>query len=457
MKLRMQCPDRLTAYQDVTSRARLISLKDHACHRMGSICFFQKDLLIKRRHLLIVFGIVFLLFSTTGCRKHKTLEPTLGIKSPEETWIRVLLFGNLRECTVASNGGFTVEDALSSNVVRIAEDQPVRISRDEERIVIGQQKFSYDILLRPAESYAIEVNGRGYRGCLHLKLRSDGQGIQVVNHVPLESYLLGVIGAEMPDRWEMEALKAQAVASRTYCLFIKYRFGQNRIWDVRSSQAHQVYHGLDAESSRIKEAVLATSGQVLICRYTNGRDLLFPAYYSSSCGGHTENAEYVFGRSVKPLSGVSCPYCKKTAKRSDYSWPEVHYTMQEINEKLMQRYSGLAPLEEIRDFECTRKGFLDRITRIQLIGRNGKTDTLRGEDFRLALDPSGRKLKSAIFGIRKKGDTFIFHKGRGFGHGVGLCQCGAEEMARQENGYRTILSHYFPDSKLVRIEGRAEP
>jgi stage II sporulation protein D len=86
-----------------------------------------------------------------------------------------------------------------------------------------------------------------------------------------------------------------------------------------------------------------------------------------------------------------------------------------------------------------------------LEGENGETDTLRAEDFRLALDPSGMKLKSAAFRIEERGDSWVFSEGRGFGHGVGLCQCGAEAMARRGPDAEAILMHYYPGSQIQEL------
>src|SRR4030042_1520798 len=88
------------------------------------------------------------------------------------------------------------------------------------------------VVILPDEPYILDVNGEDYRGKLKFVLNPDGQGFDVINLVPIEPYLAGVIGAEMPDYWEPAALEAQAIAARTYCLYIKRRFGQNRHWDI---------------------------------------------------------------------------------------------------------------------------------------------------------------------------------------------------------------------------------
>lgn len=388
-----------------------------------------------------------------GCRR-RPVDSTPDIESPERTWVRVLLFGNLRECTVASISGFEVEDLTRETLADFQSEEPVVARYGAGTVVIGEHCFSGDILIRPHDPYVFAINDVSYRGYLRLSTIPGQKGFQAINHVPLESYLLGVVGAEMQSYWEPEALKAQSVACRTYCLSIKDRFGQNRPWDLTHSEAHQRYRGLLAETKPVRQAVLETTGQVLVCPSPeNNRDLLFSTYYSSSCGGHTEAANNVFGgKAIVSLCGVHCTYCAGVARRSDFYWKPVSMTMDQISTKLIQRYPSLEKLEAISDFKVTKLGHKGRIIRVTLIGKNGLTDTVRGEDFRLSLNPTGRKIKSAIFSVEKSGSVITFQNGLGFGHGVGLCQYGAQGMARKGKTYKEILAHYFPESKIVTIE-----
>lgn len=398
--------------------------------------------------------MVWVLFAG-GCRR-KHVETTPGMDSPEQNWIRVLLFGKIRECTIASQSGFLLEDLNTGTVADFDYRHAVPVKTDGQRISVGEHCFSSDVLIKPHEPYVFMIEGHDYRGRLRLSIE-DGR-IQAVNSVPLESYLLGVVGAEMQSYWEPEALKTQAVCCRTYCLFIKNRFSRNRNWDLRQSEAHQVYGGLQSETAAVKQAVTATAGQILVCENDEGQHVLFPTYYSSSCGGHTEDSRHVFGGSeIQALSGVRCDMCRTVARHKDFYWPPVTYTSEQISQKLMSRYPSLEKLGAIKDFEIAKLGHKSRLIRVRLIGTSGKTDIVRGEDFRLCLDPSGRKLKSAIFTVQKKGGTVTFQNGLGFGHGVGLCQCGAQGMARNGKGYRDILEHYFPQSELVTIETPIEP
>jgi len=356
-------------------------------------------------------------------------------------------------CTVTSTSGFEVEDVGSQTLADFRSDEPIEVRFSDGMLEIGEHRFGRDVLIRPHEPYVFRINDKQYRGYLRLRADESEQTFEAVNHVPLESYLFGVVGAEMQSYWEPEALKTQAVASRTYCLFIKDRFGRNRTWDVTQSESSQVYRGVQAEAPTVRQAVSATAGEVLVSPAADGRELIIPAYYSSSCGGHTEAAENVFGgEAVASLGGVQCRYCAAVARRNNFYWEPVTMTMPQISEKLMQRYSSLEKLEAASDFEVIKLGRKSRVLRVKLIGKNGATDTVRGEDFRLCLDPSGRKIKSAIFTVEKKGTQVTFQNGLGFGHGVGLCQCGAQGMARKGKTYRDILAHYYPGSKLIKIE-----
>ncbi|MHC5082841.1 MAG: SpoIID/LytB domain-containing protein, partial [Planctomycetota bacterium] len=172
------------------------------------------------RTMVLWACLIFILFAA-GCRKRAEIEPTGGMDSPEQAWIRVLLFGNLRECTVASATGFSVEDTANGHAADFQTDESLGVLALENKLLIGQHKFSGNVLIKPHDPHVFEIDGKAYRGHLLLRLSGDEPTFQAINHVPLESYLLGVVGAEMSSYWEPESLKAQAVAARTYCLSIK--------------------------------------------------------------------------------------------------------------------------------------------------------------------------------------------------------------------------------------------
>ncbi len=371
-------------------------------------------------------------------------------------WVRVLLLHDVKAFTLKTSSAFSIIDPKTQTPqARFTQiDVPINAEVSGGTISIAGQAFtSNDVIILPESPHIFSINGEDYRGKLRLILNRDANSLDAINLVPLEAYLAGVTGAEMPGYWEPAALQAQTIAARTYCLYIKKQFGSNRNWDVTQTAANQVYLGAGAESALIWETIDKTRGQVLVCGGNDGIDV-FPTYYSSSCGGHTENSTNVFGDSFEPLVGVPCPYCKDVAKPSFFFWPTVQLDKTIVTNNLLRRYSKLEQLGEITEItsaEQSNYGEFSRLTMVKLVGSSGKSELLRAEDFRLAIDSTGRKLKSAIFQIAKTPDNWVFLSGRGCGHGVGMCQCGAEAMARQGKNSKQILFYYYPGSNIVNI------
>jgi len=375
-------------------------------------------------------------------------------------WVRILLLDDIETCTLGIESSFSITDDpnLETQLPTARFDKidaPIKIQLVNGQITIGGRAFMNDeVVVYPDEPYMFNLNGQYYRGKLKLIINPESGSFDAINIVPPEVYLAGVVGAEMPDYWEPEALKAQTIAARTYCLYIKKRFGKNREWDMRKTAAHQVYRGVQAESTEIWNSVNQTKGQVLVCKQTDGGEDIFPTYYSSICGGHTENSINVFGDSFEPLIGVPCSYCQKVAKPKFFFWPKIQLENAFVVSRLLKKYPNLKQLGKIINIESVSpskyEGF-SRLTKIKLIGANGKSDSLRAEDFRLAIDPTGRKFKSTVCQIAKRGDKWEISSGRGWGHGVGMCQCGAQGMARKGKKAKKILSYYYPDSKIISI------
>jgi stage II sporulation protein D len=372
-------------------------------------------------------------------------------------WVRVLLLDDVRSCTLKAASPFVILDARTqTRQARFGQaDVSIDVSVSAGGITIAGQPFtSNETVILPDEPHIFNLNGDDYRGKLKLILNADGNSFDAVNHVPLEPYLAGVVGAEMPNYWEPAALKAQTIAARTYCLYIKKRFGSKRTWDVRRTAANQVYLGVAAESAQVWNAIDRTYGRVMVCTHPDGTEGIFPAYYSSTCGGHTENSKNVFGDSFEPLVGVPCPYCKDVAKPSFFYWPRLEFDKTYVTTRLLQRYPKLKHLGEITNIIAVRQsdyGKFSRLTLVKLLGSTGKSDFLRAEDFRLSIDPTGNKLKSTICQILNRSNKWVFSLGRGYGHGVGMCQCGTQAMARQGKTAKQILFYYYPGSKIATV------
>jgi len=401
--------------------------------------------------------LLYLLIALCGCKARQLIRPTPQMDIEPQFWVRVLLLDDVTECTLKSSSSFNIinpqTQITQGRFVQINE--PVKATFSAGRITIAGRQFkSKEIIIVPDAPHIFNLNGKDYRGKLKFIVNTSSDSFDAINLVPLEPYLAGVVGAEMPDYWKPAALQAQAIAARTYCLYYKKRFGVNRNWDVKKTQANQVYLGVSAESTPIWKAINRTYGKVLVCKDTNGNEDIFPAYYSSTCGGHTEKSKNVFGDSFKALVGVPCPYCQNVARANFFFWPMIQFDKSYVTSKLLQRYPTLKKLGKITNItvaEQSKYGKFSRLTKVKLKGSTGKSDFLRAEDFRLSIDPTGCKIKSTICQIIDMGDKWAFSLGRGWGHGVGMCQCGAQGMARKGYTAEHILSYYYPGSKITSV------
>ncbi len=155
-------------------------------------------------------------------------------------WIRVLLLDDIKTCTIYAPS-FVVFDTKTQIPRFIPTNGPAKVKISKGIISIANRTFTTtELIIIPDAPHIFTLNGDNYRGKLKIILNQDGKSFDAINLVPLEPYLAGVVGAEMPNYWETEALKAQAVAARTYCLYVKRKYGKTRNFDLKNTQAHQV-------------------------------------------------------------------------------------------------------------------------------------------------------------------------------------------------------------------------
>lgn len=411
----------------------------------------------KKTSNLIVFtiisvGLLMLWFTIGGCR-HSSIEKRLAdIEYTDNTTIRVLLKDSAEQIKIKlSNSGKIASEKYISIPLRPSANE-IGFYLNNTSIICSGKNLGNSAEIIPDNGSFISVDGKSYRGHIRLEARDNGV-LRVINVLPLEAYLGGVIAAEMPASWNKEALKAQTVVARTYSLYIMERFGKNRGWDVKSTQANQVYKGIQAETEQTWDAIKQTQGFVLTCGQSDNPKGLFPTYYCSVCGGHTENSKNVFNDSYEPLQGVKCDFCKNVAGKSFYSWKKQKINTAIITKLLIARYPAISELKNISiaPVEISEYDTFQRITKYKISGDNGNYNTLTGEDFRLSIDSNGLTLKSAACKVTQSGNYMEFSDGRGFGHGVGLCQYGALGMARENKTFEDILTYYFPGSQLERL------
>ncbi|MCL6479401.1 MAG: SpoIID/LytB domain-containing protein [Peptococcaceae bacterium] len=298
---------------------------------------------------------------------------------------------------------------------------------------------------------ALVIDGRAqtYRGNMEFRIRAGG--VTVINELPLEEYLYGVVPREMPASWPEEALKAQAVAARSYALA---NLGTYRDlgFDLLAVQLNQVYGGYSAEHANTNRAVDETRGEVLSCR---GKTI--SAFFHSSSGGYVESSSDVWREDLDYLKAKPDPYDKNDKY---YDWMEV-YTGDQLVNRLFERKSlynkseeperFFTSIDDIEILEKTSSGARVKRIRITGTGNDGKpmqAEISNADGVRVALG-----LKSALFEMKKEKDNQgklvkVTFKGSGYGHGLGLSQYGALGMTNKGYNYQDILKYYYNNTEV---------
>ncbi len=319
-----------------------------------------------------------------------------------------------------------------------------------------------------------------FEGTLRIVVEADK--IVAINELPVEKYLTSVISSEMSSTSSLEFLKAHAVISRSWLLaqiekrkqhesggdnffsftksdneFIRwYDREDHTIFDVCADDHCQRYQGITrANNTHVEEAISQTRGQVLMYE-----DEICDARFSKCCGGVTEEFQYCWEDTPKPyLVSFHDPYCNTNDKHilsqvlndfdqetpDFYSW-QVKYTKAELSELVNRKLKD--DFGEIQDLIPVERGKSGRIWKLKIVGTK-KTFTIGKElEIRRALSES--HLYSSAFDVEKTTDGFILH-GKGWGHGVGLCQIGAAVMGEQGHPYDEILLFYYRNAEIKRL------
>lgn len=355
--------------------------------------------------------------------------------------VKVAVFYEKRRFLISVPDSFEIErmsDDQTLNKGSLLQATPVR--PDPSGIRFGSELYPVSGLRITSRGKEIEVDHQRYRDAIQV-LKNPGGSLTVVNEIDVEAYLKGVLPKEMHVDWPEEALKAQAVASRTYALF-KNIENKDFPFALSSDVGSQVYGGKAIEHSATNRAVERTRGEILTY---NSR--IFSAYFHSSCGGKTARADYQWNVESHPsLKGVECSFCR--GSRHD-KW-RAEYKAQAVKQLLARKGHSVSEIQALTPDEEDQS---ERPRFIEIRHGGGKLE-LSANQFRLAVGPD--RLKSTKFHIRRVGERFIF-EGRGWGHGVGLCQYGAKRLAELGYRYPDILRYYYPESTIQNVEVWAGP
>jgi stage II sporulation protein D len=290
-------------------------------------------------------------------------------------------------------------------------------------------------MVRTEDGSRSYINKRLFRGDVEI-LKKDNGKLMVINHIGLDEYLYGVLYHEVSHRWPMEALKAQAIVARTFALY-EARQNRNKPYDLRSDIYSQVYGGSDSERWATTTAVNVTRGKVLT--YKGG---IFPTYYHATCSGGTEDASALWKIDIPPLDGVVCDYCRDSKY---YRWRSV-IPLATVGEELR---AGGYKTGDIVSVEVVSKNASGRVDKVEIKDSSGAVLALSGKDFRQLLGPND--LRSAKFDACVISGKLVLD-GKGWGHGVGMCQWGVYGQAKLGKRAEEILRYYYPGTEVSSIE-----
>jgi stage II sporulation protein D len=346
-------------------------------------------------------------------------------------------------------------DTAKKQIIQKTIDVGIGFEKKSAVIECPEKKWEFKVKAGTNSRTEIETNGnciyagKSYRGSW-IVISAD-TGLTIINHLDTEDYLKGVVPHEIGklNIEAFEALKAQAVAARTYAYV---HLGSRKLlgFDVYADTRDQVYNGRNDEDSLVNEAILATSNVVI--KYDGN---LIEAYYHSTCGGKTESPE-IWEQDSKPfLASVSdatgnSVFCELSKYRR---WEEKFNKTELVN--LFQKNATNAKADKIFPFSkielilITEKFPSGRIKRLVVFTDQGSFEVF-GDKVRWLFQRDGKILPSALFSISKNGDDYTI-SGSGFGHGIGMCQFGVIARAKAGQKFDEILKAYYTGVSVERL------
>ena len=383
-----------------------------------------------------------------------------GFKDLKAPLVRIALKQNVYQLALHANARVVVTSSYKR--VKLKEGEVIfQFAQGKVRLQAhGKEvKLQLPCTLHVVNENSWEFDRRDYAEKAVLVAGSK-KGITLLNVLTVESYLRGVVPLEIGTRSEkeLEALKAQAVAARTYT-YQRMEKRKERTYDLLPTVADQVYGGVGVASPFTDSAILSTVGEVMV----DSTQAFIGAFYHSTCGGHTAGiavvwnsrfSSYVQGAPDRAPNGT--PWCASSSK---LHWTE-EWTIEELS-SILRTYSQeskLTPFQgTIKKIKVTRRGKSGRILACQVTSNRG-TYTYGKDKIRFVFRRNSVGypiLWSANFRIEIVGNRVVA-KGVGFGHGIGMCQVGALGRARAGQSYRTILQAYYHGSLLERVAVKDE-
>ncbi len=414
--------------------------------------------------IFTAISLMFLLSLNFTAFAQEVENPSEIVTENEVTIIRVGLFFDStaidKQISITTDGEFVLPsgavllNSLSANYI---EESGTLGIFDADGVMIDNI-VNDDSYLITAKCGYIKFNGKTYRNALEIS--HNAGKIKVINVLPLDHYLYGVLPNEIYPSWGVEALKTTAVAARSFCLASIAGKHDYQGFDVCTNTHCQMYRGMGTEDSRTNKAIDDTAGQVLTY---NGK--IVNAMYSANNGGYTEGTENVWSAKLPYYIAKPDPYTPE-------DWWQVTYTATEIEDLLKKSGKDIGNVLDVVIEDRAQSG---RVLSLTIMGDKGEY-TIKKASVRsffslkssmFTVEKTGNKSQNLINAIRKAQKetglklaidfytdnecTFLFD-GLGFGHGVGISQWGCKNMSDLGKTYEEILDFYYPGTEISQIE-----
>jgi stage II sporulation protein D len=414
---------------------------------------------------------VILFFGAAACASALPRSKSDAVSADQSDQpVRIALATSAQQARFGSSGSWAIYDRSSENfVTRGRAGDRITVQMRSGRLVAIREdgsatsRFSGPLIVRSAApGELLTYDGKHYRG--EIRILPTDSGMLVINRLAVESYLRGVVPLEIGDRkpGEEAAVQAQTVAARSYT-YIHMAQAGGRAFDMYATVQDQVYGGADAEKPISDGAVAYTRDMVV--RY-GGKIINTP--YHSTCGGSTAAVEEVWWREPSQpylravsdrIPGTDSYYCDPSPR---FTWTTTfqHDDLKATLEKYLIQYASGGPAGSVGAITGIRvegRTPSDRVSAITIQTTRGNY-LVRGNDIRFVLrSPGATILNSTYFTAESATDSngevsSLTLRGRGYGHGIGMCQWGAIGRARAGQDYRTILATYYPGTTVGRID-----
>lgn len=427
---------------------------------------------LTRRTLVTAAAAMLVALSLGACQSWFRSKPTdiePSVADDGEPRMRVRIARETSEARFESEGPLFVAiypsaarpDRLRGPVtVRLTESGWVATDGSGDRKLFERSR---PLTVRTVDGADIGFDGGRYPGSVFLHARDEvSRGVfDVVDHVPLERYLPGVVAKELYPNWSLGAYEAQAIAARSYAMHERRRrTAKGDHFDIESTVRDQVYGGLTENATALR-AVANTRGQVLM-----HRGHVLRAYYSSTCGGRPGSARDTWPTSRGYEYNLASPIQAHAREHACQPSPLYSWTITRNADELARRFaawgasegSALRNVRSVARIEPTRTNDVGRNVEYRVYDREGKWWSLSAEQVRNASNHKATgltdivretRIHSGDFAARIENGQVVF-TGRGFGHGVGMCQFCAEGWSKAGVPAREILTRFYPGATLEK-------